>query len=178
LVRIVTTTPKPLLPQDKKQPAGDLAELRKMMQEQFMAHAGNTLDIILKAYPLPLFIIGNEELLSQFKALSNGGHTVVKYIFADFADATVKEIQKNISATIGDWSMVHHQYLACRLEKAAREKRLVTGIKDVWKNAIHHKGSLLLVDKNYHCSDPQPTGEDILSNLMEPYHPFSYIKSI
>jgi hypothetical protein len=178
LIRIVTTTPKPLFPYNKKEQTDGLDSLKQSALAHFLQHADNTLEIILKAYPLPLFICGDEELLEQFKAISKGGHAVVNYIYSDVADATVHEIQKKMAMYTADWASVQQQYLACRLQKAARDKRLVTGIKDVWQKAVHHKGSLLLVEKNYQYPEKQNTGDEILYNIMDPYHPFSYIKNI
>jgi hypothetical protein len=177
LVRIVTTTPKPLFPYNRKEIAADLEDIRKSMLDHFLHHADNTLGIILKAYPLPLFIMGDEELLSQFKTLCKGCHAVVSYIYENVADATVQDIQKKIAGHIADWKWVQQQYLACRLEKSVKDKRLVAGIKNVWTNAIHHKGSLLLVEKNHLYTEQQNTGEEILLNIMEPYHPSSYVKN-
>jgi hypothetical protein len=177
LVRIVTATPKPVLPYNKKEKATDLEDVKKSMLVRFLQHADNTLAIILKAYPLPLFIMGDEELLNQFKILCKGCHAVVSYIYENVADATVQDIQKMTAGHIADWKWVQRQYLACRLEKAVRDKRLATGIKSVWTNAIHHKGSLLLIEKNHPYPEQQNTGDEILLNIMEPYHPFSYIKN-
>ncbi|MDB5275854.1 MAG: hypothetical protein JWR61_809 [Ferruginibacter sp.] len=177
LIRIVTTTPKPLPSYNKNATAADLEDVKQSMLDHFLQHAHNALGIILKAYPLPLFILGNEELLNQFKTVSRGGHPVVGYIYEEVADATVQEIQKKITGHIADWKSIQGKYIACRLEKAARDGRFVAGIKNVWKNAIHHKGSLLLVEKSYPYPNQQDTGEEILLHIMEPYHPSSYIKN-
>lgn len=178
LIRIVTTTPKPLYSYNKSDWGDGLNDLKKSARTHFLQQVDNTVSIILKAYPLPLFIWGEEQLLNQYKELSNGGHAVVNYTNADIADATVHEIQKKMAVYIADWASVQQQYLACRLQKAASDKRLVTGIKDVWQKAIHHTGSLLLVEKNYQYPEKQNTGDEILYNIMEPYHPFSYIKNV
>jgi hypothetical protein len=177
LVRIVTTTPKPVLPYNKKETAADFGGVKKSMLDYFLQLADNTLAIISRAYPLPLIILGDEELLNKFKTLCKGCHAVVNYINEDVADATVQEIQKKIAGHIADWELVQQQYLACRLEKAVRDKRFVSGIKNVLTNAIHHKGSLLLVEKNHPYAEQQNTGEEILLNIMEPYHPSSYVKN-
>ncbi len=177
LIRIVTTTARPLGHNDKIAVFTDAEHFRKKVLESFLQHADNTLGIILKAYPMPLFICGTGELLQQFKGVTRFGHAVIEYVDHQVADATVNQIQKIIAPYIHDWGCVKQRYLLKKLQQAESVNRLAMGVKDVWKAAMLHKGSLLLVERNFSCHQLQNNGEEILFNVMESYHPYSYIKN-
>ena len=177
LIRIVTTTPKPLEYHFKKTDIATTNDSKKIALQQFLHHADNTLAIILKAYPLPLFISGTEDLLAHFKNITRFQHSVTSYVHQNVADVSVQEIKKMIAPCIADWETVKQKYLLNRLQHASETKNLAVGIKEVWREAMHRKGSLLLVEKSYQYPEQQNTGDEILFNVIDPYNKFSYIQN-
>ena len=177
LIRLVTTTARPLQDQGKMAVITDGEDFRKKVLESFLLHADNTLGIILKAYPMSLFICGNGELLQQFKTVTRFGDAVVEYVDHQVADATVNQIQKILAPHINDWGLVKQSYLLKKLQQAESVNRLSIGVKEVRKASMLYKGSLLLVERNFSCHQLQNTGEEILFNVIESNHPFSYIKN-
>ena len=63
-----------------------------------------------------------------------------------------------------------------QLDEAAGSKKLVFGMRDVWREAMGHKGRLLVVEKNYMFAAQHGGSEDIIYKATEPYNKFSYIK--
>jgi hypothetical protein len=49
-------------------------------------------------------------------------------------------------------------------------------MRDVWREAMHQKGRLLVVEKNYMYAAQHGSKEDIIYKTVEPYNKFSYIK--
>jgi hypothetical protein len=142
-----------------------------------LQYADNTLGIILKAYPLPLFIDGKEDILQAFKSITRFEHSIIKYVPSVAEDATVSDIQKMIRPFVADCSVVKQQYIVNRLKQSADNGRLIVGVKQVWKESMKRKGMLLVVEKSYCYPEQECTGEEILFNVMEPHHSYSYVKS-
>lgn len=177
LVRIVTTTPRPLQLNHVPSDITDTAEYKKIALNQFLQYADNTLGIILKAYPLPLFIDGKEDILQAFKSITRFEHSIIKYVPSVAEDATVSDIQKMIRPFVADCSVVKQQYIVNRLKQSVDNGRLIVGVKQVWKESMKRKGMLLVVEKSYCYPEQECTGEEILFNVMEPHHSYSYVKS-
>ena len=49
-------------------------------------------------------------------------------------------------------------------------------MRDVWREAMGHKGRLLVVEKNYMYAAQHGGSEEIIYKTTEPYNKFSYIK--
>jgi hypothetical protein len=76
---------------------------------------------------------------------------------------------------VADWEKVMQKDLLNKLEEAAGKKKLATGMKEVWSDAMSHRGRLLLVEKNYMYA-AQQSSEDAIYKAIEPYNHFSCIK--
>ena len=118
--------------------------IRKLLQQ-----VENTLHIILNAYPLPLFVIGPERLLGQFRNISKHRHAIVEYIREDYCDANEKELNAILEPHIADWKKVIQKDWHNQLNAAAGAGKLVTGMDAVRRDAAAGKGRLLLVEKNF-----------------------------
>jgi hypothetical protein len=177
MVRIVTTTPRPLQLNHVSPGIADSAEYKKVAWQQFLQYADNTLGIILKAYPLPLFINGKEEVIQDFESITRFKHAIIKYVPSVTEDVTVSEIEKKIRPYAADWAAVKQQYLLNKLRQSIDSGRLITGVKEVWKEAMKRKGMTLVVEKSFCYPEQECSGEEILFNVMESHHTYSYVKS-
>ena len=57
---------------------------RKQASDQFLYRADKEVSILLKAYSLPVFVMGPEKPLQQFKHLSKCGQSIVQYIYGSY----------------------------------------------------------------------------------------------
>lgn len=181
LVKIVSNTPDALyaLPDNPPEKVSNFSaapERRQMLKEKFLLHIDNALGIILRAYDLPLFVIGADDILGDFKAISKNRAAVIDYIRGHYTDAGVPELKKILAPHITAWKKVKEKNLLNRLEEAAGGKKLVTGIKDVWREAMRRNGRLLLVEKNYLCAAQHGCTNEELYQVPEPFNKFSYIQ--
>jgi hypothetical protein len=72
--------------------------------------------------------------------------------------------------------MVKQKEIMNLLEQAMSKRKLAIGINDVWHEATHKKGKLLIVEKNYMYAAEHAGREDVIYEATEPYNKFSHIK--
>jgi Bacterial archaeo-eukaryotic release factor family 3 len=154
----------------------DISERREIIMDKFLHHVDNSLHLILNAYHLPLFIAGTERILGHFKSMTKHKGSVIEYIHGNYEEATLHELKQVLEPHISDWKKVMQKDLFNQIEEAEGKKKLAAGIKDVWKEAVNHKGRLLVVEKNYMFPAEHGSSEEIITNIAEPYNQFSYIK--
>ncbi len=154
----------------------DADERKQIMQDKFLHHIDNNLDIILNAYHLPLFVLGTDRILGHFKKLTNHTSAVIEYINGNYDEATEEQLKTILEPSISDWQKVKQRDLLNRLEEAAGKNKLASGIKEVWREAMNLKGRLLVVEKNYMFAAEHGSNESIIFKTVEPYNKYSYIK--
>ncbi|MBK6634609.1 MAG: hypothetical protein IPG38_10085 [Chitinophagaceae bacterium] len=82
----------------------------------------NTLDIILKAYPLPLFILATEKVLGHFKKLTKHNGNVIEYLHGNYEDTTLPKLRQLLKPHITNWKKVQTKDLLNQLEEAAGKR--------------------------------------------------------
>jgi Bacterial archaeo-eukaryotic release factor family 3 len=180
-VRIVSNTPESVNAYVNDAPErvtnfSDPAERKEITMEKFLRHIDNSLDIILNAYHLPLFVAGTERIAGHFKKMTKHNSAVIEYIHGNYEEATHEELKDLLAVHVEDWKKVKQKDLLNQLEEAAGKKKLSAGMKEVWKEAMNLKGRLLVVEKNYkYAAEHAASGEGIYK-ATEPYNRFSYIK--
>jgi hypothetical protein len=180
-VRIVSDTPESFYAHVNEVPEkvanfSDKSERKEILMDKFLQHIDNALDIILNAYHLPLFIAGAERILGHFKKLSKHAGAVIEYVHGNYEEATLPQLKEILEPHIADWKMVRQKDLLNQLDEAESNKKLVVGMKEVWREAMSHKGRLLVVEKNYMFAAQHGSSEDVIYKATEPYTKFSYIK--
>lgn len=154
----------------------DVQHRREVIMNKFLHHIDNGLDLMLNAYQLPLFVIGPARLIGHFKNLTKHNGAVIDYIEGDYNEASFQELKKVLEPHIADWKMVKQKEIMNLLEQAMSKRKLAIGINDVWHEATHKKGKLLIVEKNYMYAAEHAGSEDVIYKATEPYNKFSYIK--
>jgi hypothetical protein len=180
-VRIASTTPENInaylndVPQ-RVANFSDMSERKEVILEKFLRYIDNSLDILLNAYPLPLFVLGTERIAGHFKDLTKHQAAIVDYVPGNYEESTIDELKQKIAPYVEDWKKVREKDLLNHLEEAAGKRKLAAGMQDVWKEAMNHKGRLLVVEKNYMYAAEHGSDADVITKAIEPIHNFSYIK--
>lgn len=154
----------------------DVSDRKEVMMEKFLRHADQSLDMVLNAYPLPLFVLGTDRILGRFKQITKHQKAIVDVIHGNYEEATAAELLKLLAPVVSDWKKIKQKDLLNRIEEAANKKKLAAGIKDVWHEAIHKKGQLLIVEKNYMYPAQHSDMTDRIEGTEDLYNRFSYIK--
>jgi hypothetical protein len=166
-IRIVSAVPDSIAEYENDIPErvsnfSDPSYRKEVMLDKFLHHVDIGLDILLKAYPLPLFVMATERTIGHFKKRSKNKQHVIDFIHGNFEEATEAELKKAIQPYIKDWKRVKQQNLLQILDVARGAKKLAFGIKEVWKAAQQKRGHLLVVEKNYMVPAQQGTDPEII----------------
>jgi len=129
----------------------DSHEQKEIMLDKFMRHMDEGLSIILKAYPLPVFVMGPERVAGHFKALTKNDQHIIQYIHGNFEKANETALREVMTPYLADWRKVQEKVILKEMDKAHHANKLITGIEEVWSAASHRNGKLLIVEKDYSC---------------------------
>ncbi len=180
-VSIVSDTPEQFSEFENELPGrvanfSDQAGRKEIMMHKLLHHIDNTLELILNAYHLPLFVLGTTRIMGHFKKMTRHAGAVVEYIEGNYEDSSLAELKGKMDPYITDWKKVRQKDLLNQLEEAAGKKKLAFGMRDVWREATGRKGRLLVVEKNYMYAAERGSSDEIIYKAIEPYNKFSYIK--
>ncbi|HEX5152193.1 MAG TPA: hypothetical protein VFW07_12150 [Parafilimonas sp.] len=117
----------------------------------FLQYIDKGLEIILKAYPLPLFVMATEKTMSLFRQVTKHGQYITGFIQGNFENTSETQLHCVISPHIKNWVSVKEKDVMNRLKMAAHDCNLAAGIYDVWKHANGKHGQLLIVEKDFYC---------------------------
>ncbi|MES2331466.1 MAG: hypothetical protein V4539_17815 [Bacteroidota bacterium] len=175
-VRIVSNTPVQVNEDDRHGDQSDNASHKEILMDKFLHQVDQSLDIILNAYHLPLFLLGTEKIAGHFMKLTKHKAAIVDYIHGSFGESTIGQLQGVLQPHVADWKQVKQKEILNRLDAAQNKHLLAAGIHAAWREALNHKGSLLVVEKNYMYASLQSNNGDAIYPTVEKYSHFSYIK--
>jgi hypothetical protein len=153
----------------------DLPDRKEILMEKFLHHIDNGLDIILKSYRMPLFVLGTKRIMGHFKKLTQHAGAVTAYIHGSYEEAGSEELREVLEPHISDWKSVKNKDLVNQLDDAFGKHKLAAGMKNVWRESMNNKGRLLIVEKNYTCPALYGSKEDVIHDVTHPYNKFSLI---
>jgi hypothetical protein len=180
-IRIVSNTPESIFAysndiHERVANFSDISMRKEVMMDKFLHHFDNTLSIVLEAYHLPLFVLGAKKMMGHFKSMTRNEKKVISYIHGNYTESSEEELKSALEPHIADWQKVMQKDVLNQLEEAASHKKLAIGMRDVWRDAMNHKGRLLVVEKNYMYAAQQGSSGDNIYKAIEPYNRFSNIK--
>ncbi len=127
----------------------DPAGYKEVLLNKFLYHMDERLSTLLKAYSLPVFVMGAKRTSGHFKKMTKNEKSIAGYIHGNFMEATEAEIHQAMEPHLVNWRKIKEQEVLQQLEKAANEKRLIHGIKEVWSAASREISRLLVVEKDF-----------------------------
>src|SRR6185312_15635469 len=137
------------------------------MMDKFLHYVDHSLDVILKAYQLPLFLLGSEKIAGHFMKLTKHKHAIVGYVHGSFGETTLHDLSDILQPQIADWKRVKQNEIINRLDSAQNKGKLAVGIHAAWREASNHNGSLLVVEKEYMYASQHDAKTDLLYPTIE-----------
>ncbi len=117
------------------------------IKEKFLLQMDTGLSIILKSYPLPVFVIGDEKVFKDFKAITVNDENLVEFIHGTCVETPESEMEEFIKYILSFWKRLKQRHLINQIEKAGTQNKLRTGIPEIFSASIQSKGKLLVVEK-------------------------------
>ncbi len=145
--------------------------------KNYLRYIDTIMGIILKAYPLPLFIIANAALISGFQYLTRHAHAVIQYLQSDEEKMEQDQVLQMLQPLVADWTKVKEKRLLNQLEEAVSNKKLVTGLDNVWQAAVYHGGHLLVIEKGHVYTTKNKSLNRVIQETIIPFNNFSCIRN-
>jgi hypothetical protein len=171
-------------PNDSTEQAGYLPDTvagKEIAIEKFLHYVDHSLDNILKSDRLPVFVMGTEKLVGQFKNITKSNEAIIKYVHGDYEKCALEDLKELLKSHIADWQKIKQKNLLDQLKEAANKNKLSFGIEDVRSEVINRGGRLLLLEKQYLYDNQYDTNllasEELSYKTGELYNKFSCIKS-
>lgn len=154
----------------------DPSERKETILKKFLHETDKGLGFLLNTYQLPVFVMGAKKVLGYFKSTSDHEKNIAGYIHGNYEDATEDELKNILKPYVSDWKKLKIKDLLQQIENAAGAGKLSRGIQEVWKQASHKKGRLLIVEKNFMYAAEHGKNEETIYGTSESYNEWSYIK--
>jgi hypothetical protein len=151
----------------------DMEERKEIQMHKFLHQVDKTLEIILQAHQLPLFVVATERIAGHFKKLTKHADAVIEYVHGNYEDATLPQLKVLLEPHVADWKQVIQKDILNQLQNAAGKKKLAIGMRNVWREATNRKGSLLVVEKNYMYAAEHGSKEDEIHRAGKTLNSFS-----
>ncbi len=126
-----------------------LTSQTEFITNRFLVQMDQGLSIILKSYPLPVIVMGPENLLGHFERITSNDEYLARFVHGNYAEVANRRLISEIEHLVIDWKKLKQQYLLKRIEKAKAQNKLRTGVDDVLKATSQNKGRLLIVEKKF-----------------------------
>lgn len=149
------------------QETGDLAS---GLDVNFLHKMDQGLDLMLKAYGLPVFVLGQPQALGQFRQLTTHEDDILAWLSGQFDTANEAAILMALQPAMKLWNKHKDGFLLKKLHKAQEEGKLSAGIKAVWNTATHHRSQLLVIEENFPAIGPyhmKDLTDDIIGKVLK-----------
>jgi len=145
----------------------DADHAEQILSDKFLREMDEGLSIILRAYDLPVFMIGQENVLNHFKKIAKNTQRFVAFISDDNNNITETQIREVLQPYIQDWKNIQRHKILMELAMATDYEKVAYGINDVSKVATYRDCKLLVVEKDFvypaHWVDATYKTESILN---------------
>jgi hypothetical protein len=129
--------------------ADDIQAHQEILLDNFLRHMDDGLSQVLKAYPLPVLVMGTEKTIGHFRKLTKNMRSIIQFVHGNYEYSSESEIRQIVKPYVNDWNKIKQQELMQQLDAARSENKLVSGMENVWKAAAHKNGRMLVVEKDF-----------------------------
>lgn len=143
----------------------------------FLHRMDQGLGLMLDAYQLPVIVLGEAPLLTQFKALTTHALHIIGYLPGHFDTLTETDILMALQPELEHWNKNKRQLILQQLCQARKDGRLSCGVKAVWNTATHRRGRLLVVEENFTAGEPGREKEALYGFTRKADDPY-YMKDL
>ncbi|RME39956.1 MAG: hypothetical protein D6794_03010 [Deltaproteobacteria bacterium] len=107
-------------------------------------------EILEETPTIPLFVMGTEKNIGYFRNATKLGKQVAAEIPGNYEFLSTGEVGKLVWPEVQQWvAQRRRQFVKTELEEAFKEKRVATGIEEVWKAAVEQRIYILGVERGF-----------------------------
>jgi hypothetical protein len=127
------------------------------------------LSVVLRAYPLPVFVFGPIDILDSFSKITRNATSIAAFIPDNCADPGEQNLKELVEPFIANWQEVKEKMVMGNLKKEQHSGKLVYGIDAVRNAAKSFNSSLLAVERNFSFPvEPVELGRVDLGKVCSP----------
>lgn len=147
---------------------------------EFLNRIDKGLSLVLKAYDLPVFVIGSENVLSKFSNITLNREKLVAFIDERMIYASEQSILNKLQPYIENWQKIQQQSILQQIEKAAADKKLLRGIDEISSSSFLKNAKLLLVEENFSSPLSEKIFDEAEGNatLPNPFYKANVIEEV
>lgn len=139
---------------EKEADGSDSPSRKEAMLNKFLHHMDTGLSFVLKAYPLPVFVLGDSRVAGHFSKITRNDKRIAAYIHKNCQEAGEHQLLDYLQPYIMDWQELRQQYALRQAEKAYNAGKLAMGLHEVGKMAKYKSSRLLIVERDLIDSGP------------------------
>lgn len=143
---------------------------RRIQMDKFLRQMDVGLSIMVKSYPLPVFVVGPAELVAAFNGITRNSDFIVEYVQGNFEVASGCDLLFVVRNYLNNWKLIQRRFLINQLEGGRDQHKLHVGLKEAWKAAFRNNVRLLVIEKNYSDfinPDELPNGDQRIRSRMK-----------
>jgi hypothetical protein len=127
-----------------------LSASHKSGADSFYQSITRDFNILLNAYPLPVFVIGSVNKVNNFCELAKNRKDIVQVIYKNTSTMNEQQIMSAMRPYLLNWNQVRLQYLNKQLHDALLNDRVIAGAAAVFNHVKHFPGKLLIENSCLH----------------------------
>ena len=143
----------------------------------YLRKIDHSLVSIIQSAHLPVFVMGNDKMMKEFKKMSQNKEVIVGYVPVGKEGTSLENLTKLLDSQLNNWEKIHKNFLNTCLLEAVNRNESAFGMEKVLKEVIGSKGGLLLLEKDYLYELDQLNVQAIKHELPGSYNRFSCIKN-
>jgi hypothetical protein len=120
---------------------------RETMLDKFLHQMDNGLSLVLKAYPLPVFVLCDSRVAGHFATITHNDRHIAAYIHKNCLEEGEQQLLDYLRPYVADWQEVSRQEALRQVEKAQDAGKLAIGLEEVGKMAKYKSSRLLVVEE-------------------------------
>ncbi len=132
----------------------DPSTRRETMLDKFLLHMDEGLSAMLKAYPRPVFVLGDSRVTGHFAKITRHEKNIAAYIHKNCQDSSEEELRQSLQPYLADWQEIRQQNAVRQVEEALNTGKGACGIKDVNKTAKYRNNRLLVLEHGFTTDVP------------------------
>jgi hypothetical protein len=123
-------------------------EFSDIKADRFLHHTDEALSLILQAYPFPLFVVGQQNVINQFLYITRNKGMITGLVSGNIPENPESGLPRIMERYTEDWKAIHQLDLLQRLEQAGLKGKLARGLDEVQSQVDHCNTRLLVLEKN------------------------------
>lgn len=139
---------------------------KEILLDKFLHHIDQGLEIALKSYALPLYLIAPQRVAGHFKKITKHLSSISSSIHGNYIDATPSELIEVLQAN-DKFTWESGKDIQKEIERAANEKKLARGMHEVQEAANNKNAKLLLIEQDAIFQPAQQPGRDAADEVIE-----------